>query len=373
MISTYGEVGAALPLVTPAQALRTKDGVGAGALRLEPSPYAELKARIKAAGLTETQPGYYVYKVASTLIALGISLALVVVKLPFWAQMLNAALLAAIFTQIGFLLHDVCHRALARRPRWNLILSLIFGNLLTGVSPAWWSDNHNAHHSHPNEIDLDPNIDIPILAYTAQQAMDKRGIARFIVKYQSWFLFPIFCLQGFNMLVQSVMFLRACQDKNMVRRELAVLVVHYVLYGTLIFGALGFWEGALFVVVHHGIAGLYAGSVFAPNHKGMPVLEKGTQVGFLHQQVLTSRNVKGHPLTDFFYGGLNYQIEHHLFPTMPRKNLGQAQVIVKTFCAAKNIDYCETGMLASYGEVLRHFNEVSAVLKTARATANTSP
>ena len=60
------------------------------------------------------------------------------------------------------------------------------------------------------------------------------------------------------------------------------------------------------------------GCSFAPNHKGMPVLSAGHTLDFLRKQVLTSRNIRGGWFVDILLGGLNYQIEHHLFPSMPR-------------------------------------------------------
>lgn len=346
------------------------DGAGPGVrgwsareARTGAAQYAELKRLIKEAGLLAPQPAFYRRITLLTLGLLGVSVALLAIHPPFWLQLLTAALMAVAFTQLGFLLHDVCHRCLARGARRNLILGLIFGDLLTGISPAWWKSNHNAHHSHPNESGNDPNIEIPILAFTEAQAQRTRGIARFIVRHQTIFLFPIFCLQGFNMLVQSIVFLRRSQNASLMRREAPALLLHYLWYGGLVFAALGPVEGVVFILVHHGLTGLYAGSVFAPNHKGMPVLEPGTEVAFLHQQVLTARNVAGHPLTDYWYGGLNYQIEHHLFPSLPRNNLGRAQTIVRAFCAAHGIDYHETGMLASYREVLGHLKEMSAAAR----------
>ena len=77
-------------------------------------------------------------------------------------------------------------------------------------------------------------------------------------------------------------------------------------------------QALVFIAVHQGLLGLYLGSVFAPNHKGMPILSKDDDSDFLRRQVLTARNVRGGRLTDLLLGGLNYQIEHHLFPSMPR-------------------------------------------------------
>ena len=116
-----------------------------------------------------------------------------------------------------------------------------------------------------------------------------------------------------------------------------------------------------FLVVHQAVFGVYLGKTFAPNHKGMPHPD-GTE-DFLRRQVLTARNVKAHPFTDFWYGGLNYQIEHHLFPTIPRNKLGEAQTIVKAFCHARSIPYHETGLLQSYRELLQHLHQVSAPLR----------
>ncbi len=87
------------------------------------------------------------------------------------------------------------------------------------------------------------------------------------------------------------------------------------------------------------------------------------EVDFLRRQVLTSRNVHGGWLTDLALGGLNCQIEHHLFPSMPRPNLRHAQAPVRAFCAEHGIPYAQTGLLASYAQVLRHLNTVGGAIR----------
>src|SRR5258708_9186938 len=74
------------------------------------------------------------------------------------------------------------------------------------------------------------------------------------------------------------------------------------------------------------------GSAFAPNHKGMLVLSEHEKLDFFRRQVLTSRNVSGGPVVETLLGGLNYQIEHHLFPAMPRPSLRRSQTLVRAFC-----------------------------------------
>jgi fatty acid desaturase len=114
---------------------------------------------------------------------------------------------------------------------------------------------------------------------------------------------------------------------------------------------------------------LYLGCAFAPNHKGMPVVDEGDELDFLRRQVLTSRNVRGGRLVDFALGGLNYQIEHHLFPSMPRPNLRRSQALIKRFCEERGLQYSEASLFASYEEALRHLHEVGAPLRLATVPA----
>jgi fatty acid desaturase len=234
--------------------------------------------------------------------------------------------------------------------------------LFVGVSGELWVRRHNQHHANPNNIDLDPDIDNPVIAFTREEACRKQGIARFIVKYQAYLIIPITCLLAFSQHISGIQFLLQKQGKHTAAEALC-MAIHFVLYFGLLVYFLALWQAVLFVLIHQGLHGLYLASVFAPNHKGMPVLDKDSRLSFLRRQVLTARNVKAHPFTDFWYGGLNYQIEHHLFPKIPRNKLGEAQTIVKAFCHARSIPYYETGLLQSYRELLQYLHQVSAPLR----------
>ena len=113
-----------------------------------------------------------------------------------------------------------------------------------------------------------------------------------------------------------------------------------------------------FLAVQLGLFGLLLGGAFAPNHKGMPIVPREAKVDFLRRQVLMSRNIDGGRFTDFAMGGLNYQIEHHLFPSMPRPNLRRAQPIVRAFCSENGVPYTQTSLLRSYAIVVRYLNAV---------------
>jgi fatty acid desaturase len=346
----------------PAQAGdAARASLGPSASRIGSNEYAELKRLIKRQGLPDKQPAYYTYKILLTLAMLAPSLTFLLVIDDLWLQLLNAAYLAFVFTQIGFLGHDFGHRQIFGDARKNAIGSLIF-TLFLGISGELWVRTHNRHHANPNNTDLDPDIDIPVIAFTREEACRKRGIARFIVKYQAYFFFPITCLLAISQRSRSIQFVLRKRGKRTAAEALC-MAIHFVLYLGLPLYFLGLWPAVLFVVVHQGLHGLYTASVVSANHKGMPVLDKDSRLNFLRRQMLTTRNVKAHPLTDFWYGGLNYQIEHHLFPRIPRNKLGEAQTIIKAFCRAHAIPYYETGLLQSYREIVRHLHRVSAPLR----------
>jgi fatty acid desaturase len=137
-----------------------------------------------------------------------------------------------------------------------------------------------------------------------------------------------------------------------------LLGVHVSGYLAVVFLVLSPVKAVVFILVQQGLFGLYLGCSFAPNHKGMPILDAAGRSDFLRRQVLTSRNVRGGWLTDLALGGLNYQIEHHLFPSMPRPNLRGAQPLVAAFCQQQGLPYCQSSLAGSYAQALRHLNAV---------------
>jgi fatty acid desaturase len=119
-------------------------------------------------------------------------------------------------------------------------------------------------------------------------------------------------------------------------------------------------KAVMFILIQQGLFGVYLGASFAPNHKGMPILLPQDEHDFLRRQVLTSRNVRGGWFTDLALGGLNYQIEHHLFPSMPRPSLRRAQPVIRDFCQQHGLPYREMSLIGSYAEALRYLHAVGA-------------
>ena len=328
--------------------------------------YAHLRQLAEQNGLFDRQPRYYAYKMSFNMSLLTLSILFLVLVDSFPLQLLNALVLAFVLVQISFIGHDVGHQQVFGSTRKNEVLGLIV-SFVFGSSRTWWVEKHNLHHANPNDLDLDPDTDIPMWAFSEGQALSKRGLYKLLSRYQASIFYVILSLEGFGLRLASVLYMLR-HDIKYPRLEPLILTAHITLYGGLIFYVLGGWDAVLFILVNQLAIGLYTGSVFAPNHKGMPLLGREAQLDFLTRQVVTARNIKSSALNDFLFGGLNYQIEHHLFPSMPRNRLKEAKKLIEPFCLAHSIPYREESVLESQKSILRHLHAASAPLRMKAAS-----
>ncbi|MFF7755658.1 fatty acid desaturase family protein [Streptomyces sp. NPDC007971] len=329
------------------------------------SDFARLSQRITEAGLLKRRPGYYTARLGLVVTLFTAGWGAFLALGDTWWQLAVAAFLAFVFGQIALVAHDLAHGQVFRRRRHSEIGGLLFGNLGVGMSYGWWMNKHTRHHAHPNHEELDPDVAPDILVWSTEQARASSGPARLIGGHQALLFFPLLTLEGFNLHVAGLRALRSPSMKNRLL-EAALLLVHIVGLLSALFLVLSPGKAVAFLAVNQCLFGVYLGCTFAPNHKGMPTVTGAQHLDFLRRQVLTSRNVRGGLLTDVMLGGLNYQIEHHLFPSMPTPHLRRAQVIVREYCAETNVPYHETGLIQSYREALAHMHRVGEPIRQQR-------
>ncbi|MFF0885379.1 fatty acid desaturase family protein [Streptomyces sp. NPDC003456] len=326
------------------------------------SDFSELSRRITEAGLLRRRPLYYSVRFGLVAAALAGCTSAFVALGDSWAQLIVAVALAVVFGQLGLAAHDLAHRQVFSRRRPSEAGGLLVADLLLGMSYGWWMNKHTRHHANPNHEGKDPDVSPDILVWSRRQARRAKGLPGFVGKYQAALFFPLLTLEGLNLSFSSFRALKSPSMKKPVL-EGSLLVAHFVVYFGGIFAVLSPVKALVFLAVHQGLFGVYLGSVFAPNHKGMPMIEEGTRLDFLRRQVLTSRNVRGGALIDVFMGGLNYQIEHHLFPSMPTPALAEAQRITERYCAELGVPYQQARLIESYRVALRHLRSVGAPLR----------
>ncbi|MER5310933.1 acyl-CoA desaturase [Streptomyces sp. NPDC002773] len=334
-------------------------------LRISPSAsFDELLKKVRAAGLMDYRPGYFAVKIVLNLVLTVAGWTVFALLGNSWWQLAVAVFLAFCFVQAGFIAHDTGHKQVSRARKTQDVLGWIHMNVLLGVSYGWWVNHHNRHHSNPNNLDKDPDTmrRQVIFAPSEYAAKARSPFHRFVIRHQSVMFFVLLVQEAFRMHKAGFSAAKA----GLLRipaMELGLLLVHFAAYLTAVFYVLDPGLGILFVLVNQAVFGIYLGAVFAPNHKGMVVHRDDVEVDWLHRQVLTSRNIYSTRFTDFMYGGLNYQIEHHLFPSMPRVNLRRARPLVMEYCKEHDVSYHEVSQARSYLEVAQHLREVSVTTR----------
>ncbi|WP_372593216.1 fatty acid desaturase [Actinotalea sp.] len=333
-------------------------GVSVAPRERQVSEFTALTRTVSDAGLMRRRHGWYWTRfglLTGLLVAMGVAFVLIGHS---WWQLALAAGLALVLGQVMFLGHDAAHRQIFASGRWNDWASLVIANLYAGMSYGWWQHKHSRHHAKPNQVGADPDISGEVILFHTQEREVATGAKAWFLKRQGWLFFPLLLLEGLNLHVSGV---RTIFGRGEVKRrpvEIAFVTLRLGGYLVAVFWVLPVGMAVAFLAVQLGLFGLYMGAVFAPNHKGMPIVPRDSRIDFLSRQVLMSRNIRGGRLTDWFMGGLNYQVEHHLFPSMARPHLRRVQPIVREFCAGRGIRYTETSLTESYGIVIRYLNEV---------------
>lgn len=323
------------------------------------SVYTELSRNVREQGLLRRRYGYYWTRIVAAVAAFALIWAAVALLGNSWFQLILAALLAVVVTQFGFLGHDGAHRQIFASAAWNEWTARVLSGAFAGLSYGWWMAKHNKHHAAPNQEGKDPDIGPGAIAFTPDIANSRStGLAGWFVRHQGWLFFPLLTLEGLNLHFASVVTLLRRGSVAHQRTEAALVIGRLAAYVVVLLVLLPPGKAAAFFGLQMALFGVFLGGAFAPNHKGMPIVPATMKVDFLRRQVLMSRNVRGGLMTDFAMGGLNYQIEHHLFPSMPRPNLKQAQSLVRAHCAKHGVAYTETSLVASYGIVVRYLNQV---------------
>jgi fatty acid desaturase len=328
------------------------------------SDFAALSGLITRAGLLRPRPGYYLARIGLVAGLYVAGWAAFVLIGNSWYQLIVAAFLAVIFAQLALVAHDIAHKQVFRTRRASEIAGMAAGNIGIGMSYGWWMDKHTRHHANPNHEERDPDVLPDSLVWSLRQARAAKGMARVLGGWQAFLFFPLLTLQALSLTVSSVRALTTRPSMRHRRAEGVLLLLHFAAYLGIVLLVLSPARAAAFVAVHLALFGVYLGCTFAPNHKGMPMFTEDDQrPDYLRRQVLTSRNVRGGPFIDVLLGGLNYQIEHHLFPSMPTPNLRRAAPIVREYCAQIGVPYTDAGLVDSYRQALRHLHAAGAPLR----------
>jgi len=320
--------------------------------------FTALTATVRESGLLRRAQWFYIVVGGILLVALGGAITGFVLLGDSWFQLLIAAALGLIFTQGAFLAHEASHRQVLSSGPANDRVGRALAVGFVGMSYQWWMTKHTRHHANPNRIGKDPDIEVDVVAFTADSAAAQRGLFAAIVRRQAWLFYPLLLLEGLNLHVHSVRSLVARRKVEGRWLELGILAARFAVYFGAIFWLLPLGMAFAFIGVQLAVFGVYMGTSFAVNHTGMPIVPGDARLDFFSKQVRTSRNIKGGFWASVLLGGLNYQVEHHLFPSMARPHLARTRELVREHCRQHDVPYTEMSLARAHAAVLSYMNKV---------------
>lgn len=358
--------------------------------------YRDLRVKLVKMGFFKANVGYYVFKQLFNMCMWATACLMVYYSDSVMVHVASAILMGLFWQQCGWLAHDILHHQLFKKRSNSDLLGIFWGNLMQGFSVQWWKNKHNGHHATPNlhnstltSQDGDPDIDtMPLLAWSLKQAQMCREsradgkyplFARLMIPIQAFTYFPILLLARIDWLKESfkVAYGLGAPTENArlemertglrypILEKLALAIHHsWVLFVSSGFGRFSASYTLFYYMMATCSSGLFLALVFGLGHNGMAVYDAKTRPDFWKLQVTTTRNIiGGHGIPQWFVGwlcgGLHYQVEHHLFPMMPRHNLAETHKLMVSFCKEWEVSYHEADLWDGTVEVLKHLSKVS--------------
>jgi fatty acid desaturase len=304
--------------------------------------FDELKAQVRDAGLLARAP----IRGSIEMIAIIVCISITLFTASLWNPILLALFMSLLFTRSVFVSHDLLHTQYFKNKSLSKKLSYPFSALILSNSSSWWDYKHNVnHHTYCNIVEKDEDIRALDGAFTH----DSKGNSPFLKRYKHlvfwgamFFMFPAFIAQSYSFVI-----------KRKLWGELSLMLLHWPLvWGTLIM-QIGAMDTFIVAIVMNFILSPWISFGFITNHLGCPTLndEEAKKFSWMELQMRGSRSLKGGFLVHWFYGGLNTQIEHHLFPKAPRFYLLKVQAITRDFASEHQLSYFETSPIRAYIQI----------------------
>ena len=326
-------------------------------IRLPEEAYNDLYRQVADSGYTNVTYQYFILHALVALLGIGGSLYISSAVTSVAPFILSAILFAFFSVQLGLLGHDLSHQQVFKNRNCNIFWAVVVWGLGCGLSESRWYFKHNSHHQGPNHIGHDPDIDIPFVFSDEQTERYSPCTKKYILPYQHYLFWVGLCfVYPYNILHSMRFIFQNLNIRAIV--EIILISIHFVLLLIFSFTTQSVELAIVWNVVVCLIMGLYMGLIFAPNHKGEAMLSEDAPYNWVYQITFT-RNIKTSCIGDYVMGGLQFQIEHHLFPQVSRFNYRSIQKIIRTFCQKHNIPYHETGWLSSMYQIHQALKEAA--------------
>lgn len=255
--------------------------------------------------------------------------------------------------EAGWAQHDYGHLSVFKDNRLNHIFHTIVINVMKGASSSWWQHLHNQHHSKPNVINKDPDVRLDpffVVGEEIPKKMAEKKNGLFPYNLQQYYFFAVGPPLLFPIYFQYRVFKHPISRGHWV--DVFTMFLFYIKFLLLYVPLLGIFGTLKFFFLLRCLDSQWFVWVSQSNHIPMDI-EQDTEKPWLALQLSATCNVEKSWFNDWFTGHLNFQIEHHLFPTMPRHNLYKIQPHVRALCAKYNIPYCVKSLPTAFADIVR--------------------
>ena len=248
--------------------------------------------------------------------------------------------LSLLLAQFAFIGHDAGHGSLSGRAGVDRALGQLSMTLVTGLAFDEWIARHRTHHQFCQDEARDPDMAVALFVSLTQKSRRQKGaLGRFMTRHQAIHIWLLSFFFGHSQRILSE--IPVLRDLRRNPLDGAMLILHFTLWFGLpcLILDLSFEKALLAYLIPLTLLGPHLAAIFWVNHIGMPLVEKVERFSFFEHQYVTSRTITNPPAWDWLFGGLNFQIEHHLFPQVPSVRLPAVQAIVRGHFALHRIAY----------------------------------
>lgn len=263
----------------------------------------------------------------------------------------------------GWIQHEGGHNSLTGDMKTDKQIQNLFIGFGLLTDGSMWNSMHNKHHSTPQKVNHDMDLDTtPLVAFfdTAIEKNRTKFWSKLWLRYQAYTFLPI--TSGIFVMMFWIYYLhprKVIRDKNILQ---GVILLSGHIIRTLLFYYLGnytLFQSYLLLVVTMWGTGIYLFGHFSLSHTFTPVVDADENKNWVRYAIEHSVDIDPeNPLINWFMGYLNCQVIHHLFPSMPQFRQPEVSRRLKKFCEKWNIEYTIHGYFKAWYLMLSNLNQV---------------
>ncbi|XP_066475869.1 acyl-CoA (8-3)-desaturase-like [Tiliqua scincoides] len=260
-------------------------------------------------------------------------------------------------SQMSWFQHDLGHLSVFTKSKWNHLVHTILMAIVKGMTASWWNNLHFQHHAKPNCFRKDPDLNMHPIVFAlgkklaAELGMQKKKFMPYNYQHKYFSIIgPVLLVPFFQL---SILYFSIKRKEWL---ELALIVTFNIRICLSYVPLMGFKYFMVYYWLSRFLESVWFIWISQMNHIPMNI-DYDKNMDWMSTQLYATCNVDQSLFNDWFTGHLNFQIEHHLFPTMPRHNFSKVAPLVKSLCARHGMDYQCKPLLTAFRDILRSLKD----------------